>query len=134
MYCTKLNKQMKFTWIDVSPLQITNCDLGLINDGRLADCFPCLKIREIRFVLVSKAAYTTVKQNPAPNLQWLSDFLFAILLYIFKLFSNLFHNEKCKTFLCVSLISSAFLSYINSCSLYTHNYLRPIKIFYTKWR
>lgn len=44
------------TCMDVSPLQITNCDLGLINDGRLADCFPCLKIREIRFVLVSKAA------------------------------------------------------------------------------
>lgn len=39
-----------------------------MNDGRFADCFPCLKIRAMRFVFVSKAPYTTVKQNPAQNL------------------------------------------------------------------
>lgn len=47
---------------------MTSCERGLMNDGRLADCFPCLKIRAIRFVFVSKAPYTTVKQNPAQNL------------------------------------------------------------------
>lgn len=47
---------------------MTSCDRGLINDGRLADCLPCLKIRDIRLVFVSSAAYTTVKQKPAPNL------------------------------------------------------------------
>lgn len=37
--------------------------------GRLAECLPALKIREIRLVLVRRAAYTTVKQKPAPNLK-----------------------------------------------------------------
>lgn len=55
--------------MDVKPLHITNWDRGLINDGRLADCLPCLKILEILLVFVSKAAYTTVKQKPAPNLK-----------------------------------------------------------------
>lgn len=34
---------------------MTNWERGLINDGRLADCFPCRKIRDMRFVLVSNA-------------------------------------------------------------------------------
>ena len=52
--------------------QMTNCDLGLINDGLLADCFPALNMRAMRFVLVSRAAYTTVKQNPTLKLLKLS--------------------------------------------------------------
>lgn len=56
------------TWTDVKPRQMTICERGLMNDGRLADCLPCLKIRDIRFVFVRRAAYTTVKQKPAPNL------------------------------------------------------------------
>lgn len=47
-----------------------SCDSGEINDGRFADCLLALKIRAMRLVFVNKAAYTTVKQNPAPNL-WL---------------------------------------------------------------
>lgn len=49
-------------------MQTTNCERGLIHDGRFADCLPCLNILEMRFVLVSRAAYTTVKQKPTPNL------------------------------------------------------------------
>lgn len=36
--------------------QITNCDLGLMKEGRFADCLPALKIRAMRLVLVSRAA------------------------------------------------------------------------------
>jgi hypothetical protein len=36
--------------------------------GLLAVLLPALKILAIRFVLVNNAAYTTVKQKPAPNL------------------------------------------------------------------
>lgn len=45
-----------------------SCDLGLMNEGLLAVRVPALKMRAMRFVLVSSAAYTTVKQKPAPNL------------------------------------------------------------------
>ena len=45
-----------------------SCDSGDINDGRFADCLLALKILAMRFVFVNNAAYTTVKQNPAPNL------------------------------------------------------------------
>lgn len=45
-----------------------SCDSGEINDGRFADCLLALKIRAMRLVFVNNAAYTTVKQNPAPNL------------------------------------------------------------------
>lgn len=48
--------------------QMSSCDLGLMKDGLFAVRVPALKMRAIRFVLVSSAAYTTVKQNPAPNL------------------------------------------------------------------
>lgn len=61
-------KMSPFTWIEDSAAQMTSCDRGLMNDGRFADCFPCLKIRAMRFVFVSKAPYTTVKQNPAQKL------------------------------------------------------------------
>lgn len=37
--------------------------------GLLAVLLPALKILAMRFVLVSSAAYTTVKQKPAPNLE-----------------------------------------------------------------
>ena len=40
-----------------------------MNDGRLADCLLALKILAMRFVFVKSAAYTTVKQKPAPNLE-----------------------------------------------------------------
>ena len=56
-----------FTWMERSMAQITSCDLGEINDGLRADCFPALKILAIRLVFVSRAAYTRVKQNPVPN-------------------------------------------------------------------
>lgn len=46
-----------------------SCDLGLMNEGLLAVRVPALKMRAMRFVLVSSAAYTTVKQKPAPNLR-----------------------------------------------------------------
>lgn len=43
------------TWTEVNAAHITSCDRGLMNDGRLADCFPCLNIRAMRLVFVSKA-------------------------------------------------------------------------------
>lgn len=43
------------TWTDDSAAQITSCERGLMNDGLLADCFPCLNIRDMRFVLVRSA-------------------------------------------------------------------------------
>lgn len=46
-----------------------SCDLGVIKEGLLAVRLPALNIREIRLVFVRSAAYTTVKQNPAPNLR-----------------------------------------------------------------
>lgn len=45
------------------------CDLGVMKDGLLAVRLPAWNILEMRLVLVSKAAYTTVKQKPAPNLR-----------------------------------------------------------------
>lgn len=50
-------------------------DLGEMNEGLLAVRLPALKIREMRLVLVRRAAYTTVKQNPAPNLQQARHFV-----------------------------------------------------------
>lgn len=50
------------------PLQMINWDLGEMKLGLFEVRFPALKILEILFVLVNKAAYTTVKLNPAPNL------------------------------------------------------------------
>lgn len=46
-----------------------SCDCGEMNEGRFADCLLALKMRAMRFVFVKSAAYTTVKQKPAPNLQ-----------------------------------------------------------------
>lgn len=39
-----------------------------MNLARLPDEFGALNILDIRLVFVNKAAYTTVKQNPALNL------------------------------------------------------------------
>jgi hypothetical protein len=39
-----------------------------MKDGLLAEDLLALKILAMRFVFVKRAAYTTVKQNPAPNL------------------------------------------------------------------
>jgi len=47
---------------------MNNCDRGDMKLGLLAVLLPALKILAIRFVLVNNAAYTTVKQKPAPNL------------------------------------------------------------------
>jgi hypothetical protein len=44
------------TCIDIRKLQMMSCDLGEMNDGRLAVCLPALKILAIRFVFVSRAA------------------------------------------------------------------------------
>jgi hypothetical protein len=56
------------TWTNTRPLQMNNCDRGDMKLGLLAVLLPALKILAIRFVLVNSAAYTTVKQKPAPNL------------------------------------------------------------------
>jgi len=47
---------------------MNNCDRSDMKLGLLAVLLPALKILAIRFVLVNSAAYTTVKQKPAPNL------------------------------------------------------------------
>lgn len=46
-----------------------SCDLGDMKDGLFALFLLALNIRAILLVLVSRAAYTTVKQNPAANLK-----------------------------------------------------------------
>jgi len=53
----------------MSPAQMTSCDFGDIKLGRLTVRRPALNMREMRFVFVNNAAYTTVKQNPTPNLK-----------------------------------------------------------------
>ena len=58
-----------FTCIDIRAAHIASCELGDMRIGLLAECLLALKIREIRFVFVSRAAYTTVKQKPVPNLR-----------------------------------------------------------------
>lgn len=45
-----------------------SCDLGEMSEGRRAECLLASKMRAMRLVFVSSAAYTTVKQNPVPNL------------------------------------------------------------------
>lgn len=57
------------TCIDMSPVHMTNCDFGDMKLGRLTVLRPALNIRDMRFVFVNSAAYTTVKQNPTPNLK-----------------------------------------------------------------
>lgn len=59
----------KLTWTPTSPLQMNSCERGDMKLGLLAVLLPALKILAMRFVLVNNAAYTTVKQNPAPNLK-----------------------------------------------------------------
>lgn len=54
--------------MDMSPVQMTNCDFGDMKLGRLTVRRPALNMRDMRFVFVNSAAYTTVKQNPTPNL------------------------------------------------------------------
>lgn len=53
----------------MSPVQMTSCDFGDINLGRLTVRRPALNMRDMRLVFVNNAAYTTVKQNPTPNLK-----------------------------------------------------------------
>jgi len=53
----------------MSPVQMTSCDLGDIKLGRLTVRRPALNMRDMRLVFVNNAAYTTVKQNPTPNLK-----------------------------------------------------------------
>jgi hypothetical protein len=48
---------------------MNSCERGDMKLGLLAVLLPALKILAMRFVLVNNAAYTTVKQNPAPNLE-----------------------------------------------------------------
>jgi len=47
------------------PVQMMIWDLGEMKDGLFAVRFPALKILDILFVLVSKAAYTTWKCQKA---------------------------------------------------------------------
>lgn len=53
----------------MSAAQMASWELGEMRMGRLAECLLALKMREIRLVFVSRAAYTTVKQKPVPNLR-----------------------------------------------------------------
>lgn len=55
--------------MDIRAAHIASCELGDIRMGLLAECLLALKILEILFVFVSRAAYTTVKQKPVPNLR-----------------------------------------------------------------
>lgn len=55
--------------MDTRAAHIASCELGEMRIGRLAECLLALKILDIRLVLVRRAAYTTVKQNPVPNLE-----------------------------------------------------------------
>lgn len=55
--------------MDMSPVQMTNWDLGDMKFGRFTVRRPALNMRDMRFVFVNSAAYTTVKQNPTPNLK-----------------------------------------------------------------
>jgi len=48
---------------------MTSCDFGDIKFGRFTVRRPALNMRDMRFVFVNNAAYTTVKQNPTPNLK-----------------------------------------------------------------
>lgn len=57
-----------YTCMLTSPLQMISCDFGEIKLSCLTVLLLALNILEIRFVLVNKAAYTTVKQNPVPKL------------------------------------------------------------------
>lgn len=67
--CCIMSDKEPLTCIDMSPVQMTNCDLGDMKLGRLTVRRPALNMRDMRFVFVNSAAYTTVKQNPTPNLQ-----------------------------------------------------------------
>lgn len=86
------NEMPFLTWIDVKAAQITSCDRGLMKDGLLADCFPCLNIRAMRLVLVSNAPYTTVKQKPAQNLYAIPFDMYNKNVAI----GNIFPGWKCK--------------------------------------
>lgn len=55
--------------METSAEQISSCDLGEMNSGRRAECLLAAKMRAMRLVFVRSDAYTTVKQNPVPNLQ-----------------------------------------------------------------
>lgn len=57
------------TCIDTKTKQMNSCDFGDMSDGLRAECLLASKIRAILLVLVSRAAYTTVKQNPVPKLK-----------------------------------------------------------------
>ena len=60
-----MNCQVHVTLGQVS--SCITCDLGLINGGRLAEWRALSKMREIRLVLVSRAAYVTAKPTPTPK-------------------------------------------------------------------
>lgn len=57
------------TCMAMSPVQMTSCDFGDMKFGRLTVRRPALNMRDMRFVFVNSAAYTTVKQKPTPNLE-----------------------------------------------------------------
>lgn len=59
---------------------MTNCDFGDIKFGRLTVRRPALNIRDMRLVFVKSAAYTTVKQNPTPNLEHTRIIILIIII------------------------------------------------------
>lgn len=62
-------EEIALTCTPTNPAQMMSCERGEMKLGRFADRLPALKMREMRFVFVNSAAYTTVKQKPAPNLK-----------------------------------------------------------------
>lgn len=68
-YLHQFTQRKGFTWIETRMEQMSICERGEMSEGLRADCLLALNILDIRLVLVSSAAYTTVKQKPVPNLQ-----------------------------------------------------------------
>lgn len=62
-------------------MHISNWDLGDMKFGLFVVRLPALKMREMRLVLVSSAEYTTVKQNPAPNLRANTNILYSCVVF-----------------------------------------------------
>lgn len=99
-------------------------DCGEMKEGRFADCLLALKMRAMRFVFVSSAAYTTVKQKPAPNLEWKTEWKaenwksFSIQIApvlskastrkLLKISSRYFPTSRENVFLCEINLTSCF--------------------------
>lgn len=61
-------------------LQMISCDFGEIKLSCFTVLLLALNILDIRLVFVKRAAYTTVKQNPVPNLDEKNIVLICLLV------------------------------------------------------